>query len=86
EDKVKKMIDISNKINSDMVLFSTIKEKDSKDVQDLFKCLESMVLDIPAFIFTKEVLFDEDPVDLSKYFQINPQTNEFLKGPIIVSK
>jgi len=83
-DQVDRLLNIGQKINADIILFSTIKRADSKEVKALFEYIEEKNLNIPAFILTEEALFVKELIDLNKYFIVNYE-NTFQKGPIIVA-
>lgn len=81
--QIEKLIKNSKRIDADLLVFSTLKEKTSEDVENLIEILKQNQLSIPAFIFTKEVLFNQTPRDLSKYFEIR-YDDDFPTGPILV--
>ncbi len=83
-DQVDRLLDIAQKINADMVLFSTLLSADSEEIKGLYDFLKTKNLSIPAFIITEKVLFERKLVDLGKYFRIN-YYNTFSKGAIIVT-
>lgn len=81
--QVENLLKISEMIQADLLVFSTLKEKTSEEVENLIEILKQNQLSIPAFIFTKEVLFNQTPRDLSKYFEIRDD-DDFPTGPILV--
>lgn len=83
-DQVDRLLSLGQKINTDIILFSTIKRADSKEVADLFEYIQEKNLNIPVFILTEEALFAKELIELNKYFVVNYQ-NSFQKGPIIVA-
>lgn len=83
-DQVDRLLNIGQKINSDIILFSSINRADSKEVKDLFEYIKEKNLNIPVFILTEEALFAKKLVSLNKYFVVN-HDNTFPKGPIIVA-
>jgi len=80
--QVKKLLNISQRINADMLVFSSLKEKNSEEIKSLVETLNQNHLSIPAFIFTKEILFGQTFHDFTKYFEIHDDV--FPVGPIIV--
>lgn len=80
--QIENLLKISEKVEADLLVFSTLKEKDSKEVVSLVEILKQNHLSIPAFILTKEVLFSQAIHDFSKYFEIHDEI--FPTGPILV--
>lgn len=83
EKQIEKLIKNSKRIDADLLVFSTLKVKTSNEVLSLIESLKQHELTIPAFIFTKEVLFSQTSRDLSKYFEIRDDDN-FPSGPILI--
>lgn len=83
-DQVDKLLNIAQRINANMILFSTIKKADSKEIKDLYDYIKEKNLNIPAFILTKEALFERKGIYLNRYFVIK-YDDTFPKGPFIVS-
>ncbi len=80
--QIDKLLNVARIVNADLVLFSTLKSCESQEINDLISHIKTKNLDIPAFILTKESLFEKNVVDLSKYFEVND--NKFQNGPILI--
>lgn len=65
--QIDKLLDISKRINANLILFSTIKSKCSEEVQDLVNYLKTKEIDTSIFILTKEALFGRETINLGDY-------------------
>lgn len=83
EKQVLNLLKISEKIHVDLLVFSTLKDKNSDEVRSLVEILNQNHLTVPAFILTNEVLFKQISCDFTKYFEIRYDDN-FPKGPIVI--
>jgi hypothetical protein len=81
-----RLLDIADKVNSGLVIFSTLKDQDTIEVRSLVQYLETKDLQIPAFIVTKKTLFSKDVVSIDKYFEVLRGKEEYLTGPIILQE
>jgi len=84
EEQLDRMLEISEKINANLLIFSTLKEEESNDVIDLCSYLNSKNLKIPAFILTKKVLFNEKSPILFDYLRELERNKGISNGPIII--
>jgi len=82
--QVDRLLDLANRMEADILLFSTLKGMDSEEVQSLVDYLRSKDLKIPAFIITREVLFEQSLVDLGPYFEVKRGDTRFPHGPIVI--
>lgn len=83
EKQIERLLEISKKVRANLLVFATEKDETTDEVKNLVSFLNQKNLDIPAFIFTKQVLFGETIPDLSKHFEIR-FNDDFPKGPIIL--
>jgi hypothetical protein len=84
-DQVDRLLEIARRVHADLLIFSTLKSKESDEVKELEKYLAKQSLTLPALILTKDVLFAEPSTfDISKYFKVDIGENRFVSGPIIV--
>jgi hypothetical protein len=65
--QIDRLLYISKRINANLIIFSTLKSKNSEEVQDLMDYLKTTGIDISIFILTKEVLFEKELINLSDY-------------------
>jgi hypothetical protein len=84
ESQVNELINIASKIQCDFIAFSSLVDSKSKEINDLVTILDKKALNIPAFIFTNQSLFNPNSNMIPKYFELR-QNKECFKGPIIVS-
>lgn len=84
EDQLDRMLEISEKINAGLLVFSTVKERDSEEVINLCSYLNSKKLKIPAFILTNKVLFNEKSPQLFDYLRELDRKKGISNGPIII--
>jgi hypothetical protein len=83
-DQIDRYVKASQLVNADLLLFSTLKDKNSQEISDLIDYLKSLDLEIPAFILTREVLFRKEIPDISPYFHRDSSNEGFRKGPILI--
>jgi RNase P subunit RPR2 len=84
EDQLDRMLEISEKINADILVFSTLKEKDSEDIINLCNYLNSKKLKIPAFILTNKALFNEKSPILFDHLRELERDKGISNEPIII--
>lgn len=81
-----RILEMRKKIRADFIIFSTLKETDSVEIETLISYLNTKEINYPVFILTKDALFNEKVVDLSNYFHVDRTTNSFPNGVIIPEK
>lgn len=82
-EQVNRLIEIGKRIRAGFLLFSTLKERSSIEVKELYEHLQQHQLSMPALILPGEVLFVPDkPVNISKYFEV--RNNQFFAGPVVL--
>jgi hypothetical protein len=82
-EQVNRLIEIGKRIRAGFLLFSTLKERSSTEVKELYEHLQQHQLSMPALILPGEVLFVADkPVNISKYFEV--RNNQFFAGPVVL--
>jgi hypothetical protein len=80
---VDRLIEIGKKIQAGVLLFSTLTQRSSTEVKELYEHLQQHQLSMPALILSAEVLFVQDkPINISKYFEV--RDNEFFTGPVVL--
>lgn len=79
-----RMLSIAGYIDADLLLFSTLKDRNSTEVRELFSYLSKQGLKVPAFILARDTLFNNALIDIGSYFEVQRSDNEFRHGPIIV--
>ncbi len=82
--QIDRLLDISARIDANFVLFSTLKSKNSDEVQDLLNYLKNKEIDTSVFILTKEVLFEKELVDLGDYTNNILSSDELHKKIVII--
>lgn len=85
ESQVNELINIASKMQCDFIAFSSLVDSTSNEIKDLVAILDKKALNIPAFIFTNQSLFNPNSNMIQKHFELKRHNEEFLKGPIIVS-
>lgn len=83
ETQVNELINIASKMQCDFIAFSSLVDSTGKEIEDLVAILDKKALNIPAFIFTNQSLFNPHSNMIQKHFELR-HNEEFLKGPIIV--
>ncbi len=84
EEQTGRLIDLAMRVGADMLLFATLKSRDSQEVAALVEQLRVRSLAIPAFVATGDVLFSRESVDLGRYFWIDPRSSRRPSGPIVI--
>jgi len=83
EKQVDELISIASELQCDFIAFSSLIESSSTEIKALIDILNKKNLEIPAFIFTTESLFNPKTNMIQKHFELWHK-DDFLKGPIIV--
>jgi len=83
EKQVDELINIAKSLQCDFISFSALINFDSQEVKNLVDILNRKSLNIPAFILTKDTLFQPKPNMIQKYFELW-HTDQFKVGPILV--
>ncbi len=83
EQQVDELIGIASDLQCDFIAFSSLIDSTSQELKDLVEILTKKSLDIPAFIFTNEVLFKPKPGLIQKHFELIHSEN-FRVGPIVI--
>lgn len=78
------LIDIASTLKCDFIAFSALIDRNSQELLNLEATLKAKSLKIPAFIFTKESLFNPHAEMIQKHFELR-QSKGFRVGPIIIS-
>jgi hypothetical protein len=84
--QIDRLLDISERINADLILFSTIKSKYSEEVQELVRYLETKETDTSIFILPKEVLFEKELINLGDYTNNILSSDKSQKKLVIIDK
>ena len=84
ETQVNELIKIASKMQCDFIAFSTLIDATREEIKDLVAILNKKSLNIPAFIFTNQSLFNPNSNMIQKHFELRHK-EDFLNGPIIVS-
>ncbi|TZF92221.1 hypothetical protein FW781_22140 [Chryseobacterium panacisoli] len=84
ETQVNELIKIASKMQCDFIAFSTLIDATREEIRDLVAILNKKSLNIPAFIFTNQSLFNPNSNMIQKNFELRHK-EDFLNGPIIVS-
>ncbi|MBE2188886.1 MAG: hypothetical protein IAE98_05405 [Candidatus Kapabacteria bacterium] len=84
EKQVDELIKIASSMQCDFIAFSSLVDSTSQEVKDLVEILNKKSLEIPAFIFTNQSLFNPKSNMIQKHFELWHRT-DFSKGPILVS-
>ncbi|TGK00382.1 hypothetical protein EHO58_18130 [Leptospira selangorensis] len=85
--QAKKLISLSSKLGVRFIVFASLLSDDNNELVKFVEELNSISLNIPVFLLTKEALFDPNPYDLSSLIQIDSHTrNKFISGVFVVSK
>ena len=82
--QVDRIINIAARVNADLLIFTTLKGKDTEEVTKLTDHLTGKDLKIPAFIIPREELFSDKLNPMSEYFELRKQKT-FPTGPIIIA-
>ena len=83
EKQVNELIKIASALQCDFIVFSSLIDSASQELKDLVDILGKKNLDIPAFIFTGEVLFEPKSNMIQKHFELW-RSEEFQVGPIVI--
>jgi hypothetical protein len=83
ESQVDELIKIAITMQCDFIAFSSLIDSTSQEVKNLVELLNEKSLDIPAFIFTSQSLFDPKSNMIQKHFELWYK-NEFSKGAIVI--
>ena len=84
KDQIDRYVNVSRLLNAELLLFATLKDRDSQEIVDLIEYLKSLNLKIPALILTREVLFKKEVPDISPYFFRDSSNEGFRNGPILI--
>lgn len=84
EKQVDELIQIALTMQCDFIAFSSLIDSDSQELKDLVDNLNKKAIEIPAFIFTNQSLFNPRSDMIQKHFELSHK-NEFSKGPIIIT-
>jgi hypothetical protein len=84
--QIDRLLNISKRINADLILFSTLKIKDSAEVNDLISYLISKEVNMPMFILTREALFERGMVIMQEYTKYIRLDDKSPKTPILIEK
>ena len=82
--QVDRLINVSKQVKADMLLFGTLLNKATPEINDLIEHLKTHQLSIPAFITGADVLLNNQRCDLYKYFERTSSKNSFEVGPILL--
>jgi hypothetical protein len=83
ENQVDELIKIASSLQCDFIAFSSLIDSTSQELKDLVTILNKKSLEIPAFIFTNESLFNPKSNMIQKHFELWHR-NDFSKGAIII--
>ena len=84
ENQVDELIGIASSMQCDFIAFSSLIDSKSQELKDLIAILNKKSLDIPAFIFTNESLFNPKSNMIQKHFELW-RRDDFSKGAIVIS-
>ncbi len=83
-EQVNRLLDIARRVRADLLLFSTLKSTKSEEVKELQSYLAGQNLEVPALILTRDRLFEDSMVDISKHFKLTGEEDKFTAGPVII--
>lgn len=84
EDQADRLVETTTKLEGDIALFSSIKSRNSEEINDLYQYLDSKNLDVTTLIVTEEVLFTDNFGKVGKYFRKVVGSSE--SGPFIIEE
>jgi len=84
--QIDKLLDLSKRMDIDLIIFSTLKKSDSIEVRELVAYLKSKKVNISTLILTREVLFERNAVDIGESITYITPDSEHIIDPIIISK
>jgi hypothetical protein len=70
--QVDRLLEVASRVRADILLFSTQRPRESEEVKTLVEHLATRSLSIPAFVIPGEVLFCDELIDITKYFELQP--------------
>lgn len=82
--QVDRLISVAEGVQADMLLFATLKKKETDEVSSLQDHLSARQLNIPAFILPHEALFSPEEINMSGHFEVDRESNKFRVGPIVL--
>lgn len=85
-DQIDKLLNISEWMDIDLFLFSTLKYKDSDEVSKLVEYLKSKKVNKPIFILTREVLFEKELVNLGELMRDTMSRDLKETNPILIQR
>lgn len=83
EKQIDELIKISTQMKCDFMILSSLVCKDEPSIKETINYVNSKNFNIPLFIFTKEVLFNQASVDLYSFFE--KKNNQFQKGVFLLA-
>lgn len=82
--QVDRVIDVARRVSADLLVFTTLRGKDTEDVTKLTDHLTGKDLKMPAFIIPREGLFSDKSNQMSEYFELSKHKT-FPIGPILIA-
>ena len=73
-------------MDANLIIFSTLKSKDSVEVRDLIDYLNTKIIDTTTFILTKEVLFEKELINLGDYTNNILSSDRSHKRVVLIEK
>jgi len=83
EKQIDDLIKIASNMQFDFIAFSSLVDSISPEIVNLIELLNKKSLNIPAFIFTNEILFKPQSNLIGKHFELWHSEN-FHVGPIVI--
>lgn len=83
-EQIDSMIDVIKKMGFDFGLFSCFLPADSPELIESIEYIRAKNLNFPILIFTREVLFSEEPLRMYRYLGVSAD-DRYLKGPVLVT-
>jgi hypothetical protein len=80
--QVDDLVIIGQKLKCNFIAFSCLLGSNHSEIKNLETMLLKHQLEIPAFIFTKEILFAPRPRIIEGYFEVS-RRSEFITGPVL---
>lgn len=85
EKQINELIEIATIMQCDFIAFSSLIDCNSQELEDIVNILLAKNLEFPAFIFTREALFNPHSIAIQHCFEKHDSMS-FKVGPIVISE